>query len=156
MKRNSEITDLLREKIRKIVLSLGYEFVGLEYGEESGRTVMRVYIDSLGGIIVKDCETVSRKTSSFLDENDLVPDERFFLEVSSPGLDRPLFSLDDYRRFRGEQVKIRLISSEQGRKKYRGTLSGVSDAIVHIQDDEGVIHDIPFEKIFKGNIVYQG
>lgn len=156
MVQNDKITDYLKEHVKDVVDSLGYEFVGLEFGQEGSRSVLRVYIDSLGGIIVKDCEVVSKKISRFLDEDTMMPDSRFFLEVSSPGLDRPLFTIDDYKRFVGQLVKVKLDPSVKGRKKYRGVLTGVSGNIVHIKDDSGETCDISFQTILKGNIIFQG
>ncbi len=156
MQRKRTVKEHLEENVHKIVDSLGYEFVGLEFDQESARSVLRVYIDSLGGIIVRDCESVSKKISRFIDEDEMVPDERFFLEVSSPGLNRPLFQLLDYERYQGKLVKIRLKSSVNGQRKFKGTLSGISEDVIHLEDENGEIHNILFGDILKGNIVFQG
>ena len=156
MQRKKTVKEHLEENVEKIVNSLGYEFVGLEFDQESGRSVLRVYIDSLGGIIVRDCESVSKKISRFIDEDEIVPDERFFLEVSSPGLNRPLFQLIDYEKYQGKLVKIRLKASVKGQRKFKGTLSGISEGVIHLEDENGEIHNIPFGDILKGNIVFQG
>ncbi len=156
MQRKRTVKEHLEENVHKIVDSLGYEFVGLEFDQESARSVLRVYIDSLGGIIVRDCESVSKKISRFIDEDEMVPDERFFLEVSSPGLNRPLFQLLDYEKYQGKLVKIWLKSYVNGQRKFKGTLSGISEDIIHLEDESGEIHNISFGDILKGNIVFQG
>lgn len=156
MRRKDTIVEHLQNHVRKIVDSLGYQFVGLEFAQEGGRTVLRIYIDSLGGIIVRDCEIVSKKVSHFLDEDEMIPDEKFFLEVSSPGLDRPLFQLTDYERFQGQLVRIRLSASVTGQRKFKGILQGISENIICLKDEKGEIHNIPFEHILKANIIYQG
>ena len=84
----------LSASLRQIVESLGYECVGVVFAQESKNLYVKVYIDVLGGITVKDCETVSRSLSRYLYENDSALPDRYFLEVGSAGLDRPLFSLE--------------------------------------------------------------
>ncbi|HPI98440.1 MAG TPA: ribosome maturation factor RimP, partial [Synergistales bacterium] len=92
-----KLSHKLEPEIRSITEFLGYEFVGMEFLSESGRKIFRVYIDSIGGITLRDCETVSKKISQFMDEeNSLITDQRYFLEVTSPGLERPLFDIGDY------------------------------------------------------------
>ena len=156
MEKIEKIKEYLISEIDRIVTSLGYDFVGLDFVQESGKPILRVYIDFLNGIMVKDCEVVSRGISKFIDEDNNLPNGELFLEVSSPGLDRPLFTLGDYRKFTGNVVKIKLNPTDGGRKRFKGTLTGVSESgLVYLKDEAGEVHEIPFENILKGNIVYQ-
>ncbi len=142
--------------VKKMVESLGYEFVGTERVTESGRTVFRVYIDSLGGISVSDCETVSREINKTLDRQaDLLP-EHFFLEVSSPGLERPLFTIEDYRKYTGRRVKVRLHEKIENRKNLTADIVGVGEGIIRFRDEGKMLFDIPFEKIARARLVDDG
>ncbi len=148
--------------LRKIVEGLGYECVGITLGNEERRSILRVYIDSIGGILVKDCETVSRSVNRFLDENPEYIRGQFYLEVSSPGIERPLFSLDDYRKFRGKKIKVRTGQEIRGQKRFTGLLLDIGDdgdILLGIETGRGPDEDetarIPFEIITKGNLVYE-
>lgn len=148
--------------LRKIVEGLGYECVGITLGNEEGRAILRVYIDSLGGILVKDCETVSRSINRFLDENGEYVRGRFYLEVTSPGIERPLFSLEDYRKFSGKKIKVRTRQEVSGQKRFSGLLLDVGEdgtLLLKIDTGRGAEEDetvhIPFEIITKGNLVYE-
>ena len=147
----------LSASLRQIVESLGYECVGVVFAQESKNLYVKVYIDVLGGITVKDCETVSRSLSRYLDENDSALPDRYFLEVGSAGLDRPLFSLDDYARFVGKKVKIRCQILVEVRKRFTGTILSVNNATktvcVQLEESDQIV-EIPFASIQKGNLVY--
>ena len=132
-----EVPFLNREKYSEIhgalyqrVESLGYECAGFEIVSEAGMDILRLYLEMPGGIDIEDCERVSREVSEYLDtiEDDLP--ERYFLEISSPGLERPLFVIEDYRRFEGKEAQIYL---KKGGRTLKGTLSGTTP------DDEAVI-----------------
>ena len=150
--------DLLRE----IVEGLGYECVGITLGNESGRSILRVYIDSLGGILVKDCETVSRALNRFLDENEDYIRGKYYLEVSSPGIERPLFTLKDYAKFTGKKIKIKTAGEIGGQRRFTGLLEAVeADGTILLKVENGMNNEdeeslaIPFEQISKGNLVYE-
>jgi ribosome maturation factor RimP len=144
------------EPIRQVVESLGYEFVGTERVAESGRTVFRVYIDSVGGISVSDCEAVSREINRLLDRQaDFIP-EHFFLEVSSPGLKRPLFTIDDYRKYTGRKVKVRLHEKTENRKHLTAEIVGVGEGIIRFGEEDGTLFEIPFEKIARARLLEDG
>lgn len=142
-------------KIRQIVEGLGYECVGVQMLNEYGRGILRIYIDSLGGIQVKDCETVSRTVSRFLDENEGLFPGKYLFEVSSPGLERPLFEVEDFKRFIGRKVKLRLSEKVEGKRQFVGTLKSVEDGTVCIEDEEGNELSVPFPIIHRANLVYE-
>ncbi len=114
-------------------------------------SVLRVYIDRPEGILIDDCEAVSRQVSGILDVEDPISGE-YTLEVSSPGMDRPLFTLEQFAKHAGEQVKIRLRSPYEGRRNYQGILRGVEeqDVVVLVDDHEYLL---PIDSIDKANII---
>jgi ribosome maturation factor RimP len=115
--------------------ALGYQFVGVEYRSGGpGGALLRVYIDNEQGITADDCERVSYQVSGLLDVNDPIPGH-YTLEVSSPGLDRLLFRREDYERFAGNLVKLRMAVPQQGRRKYQGRLLRLEDGNVVVDQD---------------------
>ena len=137
--------------LRPLVEDLGYEFVGLEYSSNPKNPVLVVYIDKAGGVSVEDCENSSREIAALLDVEDPIPGH-FVLEVSSPGLDRPLFSLEHYRQFAGELAQISLFAPLQGRRKFKGRILGVADGQVNIEQD-GVEIRLEHGNIAKARLV---
>jgi len=137
---------------RGLVESLGYIFVGAEYlTGQPGGSLLRVYIDSETGIQLADCEAVSRQLSAVLDVEASIRED-YRLEVSSPGLDRPLFELEHYEQFIGEQVKIRLIAALEGRKRFTGEVLAVEGMDVLLGVD-GERVSIPFVQIDRARLV---
>ncbi|WP_386116444.1 ribosome maturation factor RimP [Thiohalocapsa marina] len=132
--------------VASVVEPMGYELVGVEQVSPGGRgAVLRVYIDHARGITLEDCETVSRQLSSVLDVEDPIAGE-YDLEVSSPGLDRPLFDLTHFQRFSGSRANIRLGSKLDGRRRFSGTLAGIDGRNVLLDTDEGRV-SLPFDSI---------
>ena len=114
----------VQELIEPVINSLGYECVGVEYLPQGRHSLLRIYIDKEDGIGVDDCETISHQVSGVLDVEDPIKGQ-YNLEVSSPGLDRPLFTLEHYVRFIGETVNVRLRSALHGRRKFTGKILSV-------------------------------
>lgn len=140
----------LQALIAPAVVALGYEMWGIEYNTHSRQPLLRVYIDSESGINVEDCAAASRQISSVLDVEDPINTE-YTLEVSSPGMDRPLFTLDQYTRYVGEWVKVKLRAPFEGRRNFRGRLAGVeADEVVVVVDDHEYL--LPIELIDKANV----
>jgi len=137
--------------IEPAVETLGYELVGMEFLSQGSHSLLRVYIDSEDGITLEDCERVSHQVSGLLDVEDVMHGH-YNLEVSSPGLDRPLFTIDHFQQFKGQQVKVKLTSPIEGRKKFTGTICGISDNIVMLEVDAQEI-ELPFSAIEKANLV---
>lgn len=137
--------------LEPVVTALECEFWGLDYVAQGKKSVLRLYIEKEGGVLVEDCEKVSRQVSATLDVEDPIRSE-YTLEVSSPGLERPLFRLDHFTRYVGEQVAIRLRIAFEGRRKFSGLLKGVEDdeIVVEVDNEEYLL---PFELIDKANIV---
>jgi ribosome maturation factor RimP len=135
------------------IQALGFELVDVEYSADGGRNVLRIYIDRPAGITVDDCAKVSRQVSAVLDVEDPIP-EGYTLEVSSPGLDRPLVKREDFERFAGQQVKVRMREAVAERRNFKGTLVGVEgDAIVVQVDQERF--NLPMARIERARLVPQ-
>ncbi|GGY80381.1 ribosome maturation factor RimP [Marinobacter zhanjiangensis] len=142
----------LDEILRPVVEGLGYELWGIEFRSQGRNSVLRLFIDDQNdGISVEDCEKVSRQVSGVLDVEDPIQNE-YTLEVSSPGMDRPLFRLEQFEDWAGHQVSIRLRMAFDGRRKFQGVLKGTEggDVVVVVDDHEYLL---PFESIDKANIV---
>ena len=137
--------------IEAAVNALGYELLGVEYHAAPQHSRVRVYIDSESGIGVEDCERVSYQVSGILDVEDPVAGA-YDLEVSSPGLDRPLFEPNDFARYRGSRVKIRLNWPLDGRRNFRGILEGYRDGNIFINVD-GAEHALPFSRIGTARLI---
>ncbi|MGD8593617.1 MAG: ribosome maturation factor RimP [Gammaproteobacteria bacterium] len=137
--------------IEPVISALGYELVGVEYISQGRRSLLRIYIDHSDGINVHDCERVSHQVSGVLDVEDVIRGQ-YTLEVSSPGLDRPLFTKEQFERYIGSEVNIRLSIAQQGRKKFKGILRGIDDTNVFLNVDEEEI-SLPFNAIEKANLV---
>src|SRR5437868_6856450 len=111
----SPMVDKIRSVVNGPVEGAGYELVEVEWKREPGGWVVRLFVDrSEGGFSLEDCERVSRDVSAVLDVADVIP-QAYSLEVSSPGLNRPLRTVDHFRRFRGEKAKVRLVAGVDGR-----------------------------------------
>ncbi len=124
--------------LQPVVVGMGYELVGIEFASAARGGLLRIYIDHPEGVGVDDCQRVSYQVSGVLDVEDPIPGH-YSLEVSSPGLDRPLFDREHYERFIGQQVKVRMAVPQNGRRKFEGLLQGLEEeCVVLIQDGETV------------------
>ena len=113
-----------------------FELVDVEYVKEGGTWYLRAYIDKPGGITIDDCEAVSRRLSDILDEKDYIEDA-YILEVSSPGLGRPLRKEKDFKRSLGEEVELRTYRMIEKRKEFTGILRSYDEKTVTIEEEEG-------------------
>ncbi|QLY82023.1 ribosome maturation factor RimP [Clostridium intestinale] len=145
-----ELEDKLKELIKPLVDEQGYEFYHVEYVKENNEYYLRVYIDSDNGISLSDCEKISRLVSSLMDESDPI-EGQYYLEVSSPGIDRQLFTNEHMLKSIDSKVVTRLLKAINGEKVIKGTLSEVKeDEIVILRDNNSII--IPKDKIKSINI----
>jgi ribosome maturation factor RimP len=140
------------------VRDAGFDLIEVQYGREPSGWAVRLFIDSPAvadagatAVGLDNCERVSRDVSAALDVADLIP-HAYQLEVSSPGLDRPLRRERDFARFVGESARIRLIDGVEGRRNFLGTLRAASDGRVEIACD-GRSYDLPIDDIQKANLV---
>ena len=134
-----------------MVVGMGYELVGVEYGGGPGNGRLRVYIDCADGISLDDCAAVSEQLSAALDVEDPIPDA-YELEVSSPGLNRPLFGRRDFERFAGERVFVRLAHALEGRKRFKGHLAGIEEDALLVEVD-GRMWKLPIDGVEQAHLV---
>lgn len=140
----------LLKLIRPVVEGLGFEFVGADFTGRPGQGVLRVFIDVEKGIDVDDCAAVSRQLSSLLDVEDPIPGN-YQLEVSSPGLERPLYTLEHFERFKEQLVVVKLSFPLQERRNIKGMLLGTEGDNVVVKM-EGEVLNIPFQMIMKAHL----
>ncbi|MHC1697850.1 MAG: ribosome maturation factor RimP [Geobacteraceae bacterium] len=142
-----------------LVVSLGLELVEIEYKSEGRQMILRIFIDKEGGVTLDDCAAVSKEFSALLDVEDVIPG-KFTLEVSSPGLNRPLKSLSDYDRYTGKLVKIKTFTAHADdsgklRKVFLGKLLRVDGDLIQIKLLEGPSAAIPFSAVAKANLEFE-
>lgn len=142
-----------------ILESMGIELVDIEFGRVGRDAVLRLFIDKDGGVMLDDCANVSRELSLILDVDDVIACN-YTLEVSSPGLDRPLKKPADYERFSGRLIKVRTyepLLDDKGnkRKTFIGKLDGLVDGVVKMTLTEGQTASIPLERVAKANLEFE-
>lgn len=145
--------DMIRRVWRELEPHLGeqgYDLIEVELGRQGRSPLLRLYIDKEGGITLDDCSAVSQLLGPVLDAADFFADS-YALEVSSPGIDRPLRKPEDFERFAGEPVQVRSVAPVQGRKRFRGVLEGLRDGMVLVQC-EGIEYEIHLENLEKARL----
>lgn len=138
--------------IESLVTDEGCELVDVTYHREPQGWVLRVYIDRSGGVTIADCRSISREIGDMLEARDVMR-HAYNLEVSSPGLNRPLKKAVDFERFAGSQVRVKTKAVVQGRRNFLGKLLGCTDDLVHL-DIDGTRVSLPRDSIGKANIEY--
>lgn len=154
-----EVVDRVTALAESLLSSQGMELVDIEYKREGRHMVLRLFVDKAGGITLDDCALVSREFSEILDVEDFIS-ENYTLEVSSPGLNRPLKKESDYERYRERLVKVRtydVVEDEAGnrRKTFLGVLEGLAGGVVTLKLREGQMARIPLAKIAKANLEFE-
>ena len=163
MERDAVIRRIWRD-LEPELLEQGYELVEVEYAPQQGARVVRLFIDraSAGavpfgdgprksGVTLDDCQAVSQLAGPLLDKADFL-DGRYMLEVSSPGVDRPVRKAADFARFAGERVKLSAIEPVAGRRQFKGVLRGFEDGLVRVECD-GTMYEVHIENVKKANLV---
>lgn len=146
-----KVREALIELLEPSVTAMGYELVELELVGSGGNRTLRLYVDAPGGVTLEDCEAVSDRMEEILDAEDPIPGS-YRLEVSSPGINRPLRRLKDYERFRGEKVKLKTFEAIHGQRSFTGELVGLEEENVLVDTPEGR-RVIPWEQIAKARLV---
>ncbi len=141
----ARVEELVLDLAEPIVATKGLELVDVEYNKEGDNWILRVFIDKEGGIELEDCEQVSEELSTHLDVEDPI-DHSYLLEVSSPGLDRPLRTDEDFARFAGELVEVSTYAPVDGQKEFVGELVGLEDGNVKLLIDQDEVL-IPRNKV---------
>ncbi|RLB73634.1 MAG: ribosome maturation factor [Deltaproteobacteria bacterium] len=157
----AQVTEQIEKLIQPLLEDLGCELVDLEYQREQRGWVLRFFLDKVGGINLDDCAMASREISSLLDVENVIS-TAYSLEVSSPGIERPLKKPEDFKRFSGQLAKIKTLdsidpdASGKNRKTFIGTLSGLEgDEILLILKNTTDAIRIPLQQIDKANLKYE-
>ncbi len=152
---NKKNTDALKETLEPNINRLGYELVEVELIKENGQWFLKIYIDNPDGISLNDCQKVSQELDWILDEKDPIP-HSYFLEVSSPGAERPLKKEEDFIRFTGRKIKISTYKPIDNQRKFIGELLGMNEGkeIVIQAENIGEV-SIPMDNIAKANLVME-
>jgi ribosome maturation factor RimP len=145
--------DRLNDLIKTTTEGLGYQLWGYEYRPHAESALLRIFIEKQSGIGVEDCANVSRQIGAVLDVEDIIP-VAYILEVSSPGIDRVLFSPEQYEHYLGQQAKIRTRIPVNKRRNFRGHLDKVTETHISILVDKER-HDIPFDVIDRTRLVLE-
>ncbi|MBA2709127.1 MAG: ribosome maturation factor RimP [Tatlockia sp.] len=145
------IQNEIEELLKPLIIDLGYEMWGCEYLSQGRHSLLRIYIDKADGISLEDCERVSKQVSAFLDVEDPIPGN-YSLEISSPGIPRPMFNKDQYLRYVGHEIKIKTFKPINGIRKFSGKIMNVSDDILTLKVGEETL-DVQFSHIVKANLI---
>lgn len=145
------------EKIEKIVTpvvnEMGLSLVDIEYMQDGGYWYVRIFVENLNGeITLEECAAISGKIDEDVDK---LIEQRFFLEVSSPGIERPLKKIEDFIRFKGEKIKVSLKHKINDKKSFEGIITECKDNIIFLEIEEENIIEIPFSEVKKANIIYE-
>lgn len=132
------------------IASQGYELVEVEYELRGSTVVFRLFVDKAEGITLDNCAELSRYLSAFLDLNDVLS-SKYMLEISSPGIERPVRKVADFIRFAGERVKVQTVTPIEGRKRFTGTLSGYDDGLISLKGDDATF-SIHIENVKKARL----
>jgi ribosome maturation factor RimP len=158
MSRDANVAEQVRNVATRVAHTYGLDIFDVQFRREAAGMVLRVLIDRPGAaataeesVSVEDCAHVSRDLSAVLDVEDIVP-TAYTLEVSSPGLDRPLRHADDYRRFKGRWAKLVMREAVDGQTFFKGRLAGVDGNAVLIDGDDGRRHQVPIGVITRANL----
>jgi ribosome maturation factor RimP len=145
------IVERIDKIAKKAAVENGVEFVHSEVVGNRGNMTVRIYIDKPAGVSIDDCTNVSRSIEAVVDAEDFIP-IAYVLEVSSPGLDRPLFKLADFERFVGKKAKVKTAEAINGQANFNGSIVSVDGNEIEFEDRTTGTVRIPFEKVAKANL----
>ena len=153
MNRNRTIVERIMDLTEPILEDMGFELVDLDYLMERGRWVLRLYIDTEKGVTLDDCARVSRELGDVMDVHDVIA-HKYVLEISSPGLDRPLRKEKDFIRVIGKKIKVRMVAPVQGRRNFTGYLIDFQQGNL-LMESNGEKVALPRSEVDKANLVYE-
>jgi len=139
--------------IEPVVTGLGYQFVGAQFGQAENGQTLRVFIDTDNGVVVEDCVAVSKQLSAVLDVEDTIS-SAYQLEVSSPGIDRPLFTAAQFAEQEGETIKVKMAVSVDGRRNFKGRLIEVKNEAALVEVD-GIDYSLPVADVEEAHVIGQ-
>lgn len=148
----SDLQEQIQRLLDPILTSLGLTLWDLEFKKDGPKWLLRIYIErEAGGVTLNDCEAVSRDLGTVLDVEDIVP-HAYTLEVSSPGLDRPLTRPDHYRKCLGQQVRIKTFQAVNGEKVFRGRLAAIEEAVIVLETEKSGTLRVPLAGVAKASL----
>ena len=147
------ITEQVAGLVEPSLEDMGFELVDVEYLSVHGKWVLRLYIDKEGGVTLDDCASVSREIGDLIDVKDVIV-HAYTLEVSSPGLDRPLKKEKDFEHAIGKKIKVKTVTAVEGRRNYIGYLRNFQEGILYMELERGGVH-FPWKDVDKANLVYE-
>lgn len=150
---NREKRQQFNQIIQPVVEGLGFEYVGCDYVTQGHSALLRVYVDSPTGISVDSCTLISRQLSGVLDVEDIIRG-RYRLEVSSPGLERPLFTLNHFQQFIGKRARIKMSIPQEGQSNFTGNIVAVQDDNILLLTENGEV-TLPFAAVAKASLVWE-
>ncbi len=149
-----KIIESIEDLAHPILEDGGLELVEVEYVKEGNYWYLRLFIDKPGGVTLEDCKKVNEELSEILDMEDPIP-QSYILEVSSPGVERPLKKEKDFERFSGKKIKVKTYIPINNQKKFKGLLQGYRDGNVQMELENGEQVSIPLDKIAKANLLFE-
>ena len=148
----ASVQDRLVAMLEPLVETMGYELVLLEFNAHRGSALVRLFVDAVGGVTLGDCERVSREVEGVLDVEDPIP-QNYRLEVSSPGLDRPLVKPGHFERFAGSVAKVQLVVPKAGRRKFQGVLRGLKEGRIVLDTADAGTVELKLDEIERARLV---
>ncbi|MDY6973004.1 MAG: ribosome maturation factor RimP [Thermodesulfobacteriota bacterium] len=147
------IVGKMTQLIEPILEDMGFELVDIEYLPVRGRWVLRIYVDKEGGITLDDCASVSHEVGDFIDVKDIFQHE-YVLEISSPGLNRPLKREKDLIRAVGKRIEVKMSTNLDGRRNFAGYLQDFKDGMLHLKVEENLVL-LCWRDVEKANLLYE-
>lgn len=145
-----EVVRRVWDELEPELAEMGFELIEVEFGQHGRSQILRLFIDREGGVTIDDCAKASRQVSAYLDKDDYIGSQ-YTLEVSSPGIARPLRKPEDFERFAGERIKVRTVTPVEGRSRFAGELMGYSDGMMTVTVD-GTEYRIHLENVKRANL----
>jgi ribosome maturation factor RimP len=145
------IIDKVQSYLQDLLPTMELELFDVQFRREGEGWVLRIFIDCETGVTLEHCSSVSRELGRYLDVEDVI-DHAYYLEVSSPGLERPLRSTEDFRRYRGKKAKVKVHNAIDGEKVFEGVIEDVVDGQIHLKLEDGRFIPFSFEKINKARL----
>jgi len=156
----ANLSEQLKERLLPLVKEENLELVDLEFFPGGPRFLLRIYVDKPGGVTIDDCANLSRKVADFLDMEDLIP-HRYNLEVSSPGLERPLITREDFIRKIGEKIRLFLKEPVEGKLELVGEIKNLQEETLYLstksegaEPHEDEVKATPFHRVLKAKIIF--
>jgi ribosome maturation factor RimP len=151
--RAQSIVQGVSDLVEGILEEMGFELVDVEYIHNLGRWILRLVIDKEGGVTIDDCAKVSNELGDLIDVKNFI-DHSYALEISSPGLDRPLKKEKDVLKAMNKKIKLKMLTPVEGRRNYSGYLRDFENGMLHVEIETGLVA-LPWSEVDKANLIYE-